>query len=300
MSDADMNDDLRTDLLGELRAILEWEQLCGAEVWPSDHFARWPVRLPEPKRRARSEPKHRGQSEPKNQTLPPSRQPVRKPQRTHQFSETSIPTSIPASNPVNQSAWGKVLEHRPVTLQLETLATGAAGMSQLRNHQQQHCLCRVPCRLGGGVIDAPVLLIEGHPRGLDGDALAMLGKMRDAVLKLPKEQLYWMQIGVGQQCESCASLFQAHLSLLSPRLVLAMGPIKELSLFKAPPQNRSSNVYDEGWLNLSTSRGDVPVMVTHHPQTLLDNPELKRQTMTHLQAFHRRCVREQIIERGGR
>lgn len=288
MSDGYMNEDLRTELLGELRAILEWEQLCGAEVWPSDQFSRWPTRL--------SESKNQQPREPKRRVNDVSQQPIANQRRGNIAPDVSAPMVPLDSSPSNQSAWGKVLEHRPVTLQLESLATGAAGIRQLRAHQQQHCLYRGACRLGGGAIDAPVLLIEGHPRGLEGDALVMLGKMRDAVLKLPKEQLYWMQLGVGQQCESCAALFQAHLSLLSPRLVLAMGPIKELALFKSP-QKRSSNVYDEGWQYLSTSRGDVPVMVTHHPQTLLDNPELKRQTMVHLQAFHRRCVREQIIAR---
>ena len=116
----------------------------------------------------------------------------------------------------------------------------------------------------------------------------MLSKMREHVLNLPKEKLFWLPVPVSDGCVQCMDIFTAQFKALSPKALLLMGeaPLSALVFeesLQRPELGRE--------LVVKAPHQDLPAVWTHHPTYLLDSPGEKGAAMRHLKLLKEVLVR---------
>jgi hypothetical protein len=144
---------------------------------------------------------------------------------------------------------------------------------QLRAHrsaQADHCpgCGRRALRLDGDLRGKLVVLAEP----MEGEAAEMFDRMLVRVLTLERTDVLWAE---PRECPACVAALSAELSILRPRVVLAMG-----SPAAAMVGAREPGVW--------TRLGEVDVLTTYHPQRLIQRPADKRPAFDHLKAVAER------------
>ena len=176
------------------------------------------------------------------------------------------------------------------------VSSGPEGMQQIRAH---HSAKGCPnCLLGRGALNASVVLIEWHSEAMNVDAFGMLKNMRERVLNLDKEQLFWLPFPRGEDCGSCTQLFRAQLGVLAPKAVLLMGsmPISHLDFVSNVPE-----IGEQVFLNHKGK--EIPLVRTENPMTILNiedgaqRNEMKLTVLRHLRRFHSILADLRIVKR---
>jgi hypothetical protein len=268
------NDDIY-DLISDLRHWLEWQQDCGAQDWTVEDWSEWtkvikrqaaPQRTP---KRASKPVQSQGRGKKDVAQAPPK--------------NTQPPREL-------SNEWSSILNNARPTLDVERLAKGTDGFNSVRQYRNQNCNASTKCQLGLGNIQAPVLIIEGHSQPMTKAGFEMLAKMREHVLNLKKEQIFFLSHPTRFQGCACKSIFNGQLNVLSPKFILIMGSECVDDLF---PVSKRPIMGNEGVL---TIRGEeIPTLWTHHPNHLIQNGHEKRTVMRHLQNVRRTLLRRNII-----
>ena len=86
------------------------------------------------------------------------------------------------------AAFTSFLQARPPSIDFAQLDE-KTGLKTVKEHQRQHCGADKPCLIGGGRPANPVLVIEGHSRGLTQAAKESLGKIMDNVEHTEKQDV---------------------------------------------------------------------------------------------------------------
>ena len=199
-------EDPRKELLGDLLQWLEWQAVCGGEVWPVEDIGVWNHRLPKTNRTkvARrgtpigSKPAFLQRSSSKRGDTAGSGFLTRSslsstPSDSEQTAPNQPSTAKSRKKPKRAlaSAFSSFLEARPPSIDFAQLDE-KSGLNIIKEHQQKHCSSDTPCAIGGGKPTNPVLVIEGHAQGLTQAARESLGKIMDNVLKIPPTKMYWL------------------------------------------------------------------------------------------------------------
>ena len=169
--------DERKELLADVRAFLEWQRDCGTDVWKVEDFKCWDILPPRPS------------------PTPEVRATIQKAKQSVSSRKKEQPQPVSKEKPTTplQGKWGKVLDQAPQRFDLTSLNDQVEGLKKIKAHQKQHCAKTPPCPIGAGRARNPVLILEGHPKGLTQDAKVMLGKMVDKVLQIERSQMFWLQ-----------------------------------------------------------------------------------------------------------
>lgn len=268
------NDDIY-ELISDLRHWLEWQHDCGAQDWTVENWSEWTKVL---KRQAAP------QRIPERSVKPVQRQ-------VHDKREVSIAPPKNIQPPAELSnEWSSILNNARPTLDVERLAKGTVGFNTIRQFREQNCKASEKCQMGLGNIQAPVLIIEGHSQPMSKEGFEMLSKMREHVLNLKKEQIFFLSHPTRFEGCACKSIFNGQLNALSPKFILIMGGACVDELF---PASKRPIMGNEGIL---TIRGEeVPTLWTHHPNHLIHNGHEKRTVMRHLQNVRRTLLKRNII-----
>ncbi|MBM76318.1 MAG: hypothetical protein CMK59_13015 [Proteobacteria bacterium] len=198
--------------------------------------------------------------------------------------------------------WGAVSHriHKGVesrdTFSYLQVPSGPEGMKQIRDfHAQRECS---NCLLGRGSIKASVVLVEWHAEPMSFDAFGMLKNMRERVLNLSKDQLFWLPFPRGEDCGSCTQIFRAQLGVLSPKAVLLMGamPISHLDFANSVPE-----IGERVFLNHKGKQ--IPLVRTENPMSILQirdsnqQNKMKSEVLKHLRQFHSILADLRIVQR---
>ncbi len=142
--------------------------------------------------------------------------------------------------------------------------------------------CAIPgmSLLGAGDPKARLVVLAAGPEGerLEGEAGVMLDKMLLHVLSLERTDAFIIEANacaLADAAGGCSAAVLAQLTILAPRVVLALG--------------RGSAVLGAGIVRGEWSRhGSAEVLATFHPVDLLARPADKRATLEHLTAVRLR------------
>ena len=273
----------RAELAADIRAWLEWQKECGAEVWKVDNWNVWKqldrVRSHEqsPRRSVAQQPKKtvsRPQPQPKN--IPP-------PPKTLKKSAPEVPEP---SNPAAQYSltpwWEAIInrKNKEPRLDISKLPPGETGVHRAFAFRDTHCSSKV-CKWGQGGVKAPVILIEGHKEHLNEAALKMLGDMRSRVLQLSKEKIYWLPLKREIGCGLCDKMALAQLNTIQPKAVLIMGR-QGIDLLDIADRH---NAFKGEEVRVELSYSSVPAICMAHPMDLLVQPNKKKAALKALQNF---------------
>lgn len=276
--------DNRWDCLEDVRQFLEWQKLCGTDVWMVENDQAW-----NPKKFVSKLPKaqfnkisERAVPQKQAHTIEPLRRKVVK--ETARFEEK--PTEALSGK------WGKVIKKRAPKIDF-TILNEQTGIKRIQAHQRTYCEERKPCSLGGGRPKNPVLILEGHPDGLSDQGKKVLSIIREEVLKLGQNQIYWLPYPMKPGCGLCSNLFAATLECISPKVVLVMGEgLKHRIPMSASERSVSPNIELGGEIQLVTNKWTIPGIWTYHPNDLANAPvEQKKEGMKHFELFVRRFSR---------
>ena len=137
------------------------------------------------------------------------------------------------------------------------------------------------CKWGVGRFDAEVVVIEGNRKHLDAAGFKMLSDMREHVLRLSKNNLYWIPLKRDLGCGHCDSMAMGQLNAIQPKaiLVLGFGPLELLNL----RDRQAAESGQEFQVELNSSA--VPAVCTHHPMYLLENTHSKQNAQKALLVF---------------
>jgi len=271
----------REELLVEIRSFLEWQKECGASVWPVDDWSCW-------KGLSANVNRQRSKKKPSVTNDKPS---LKSPKQTKEIKKPKSSELKSTENLGGQ--WGKLLDATPPSIDLTSLSNDEDGLNKIKLHQKMHCTSGNPCSLGAGAPQNPILLLEGHPKGLTEPARKMLGKIIERVLCVPRSKLYWLPCPIQEGCGLCSNLFLATSECISPKLVLLMGKHLEGKVRMSPYKKEAVQLGNR--INLRTSKGDVPGVWTHHPTDLLENQKDKIECFAHLTDFVELMRRSRII-----
>ena len=75
-------------------------------------------------------------------------------------------------------------------------------------------------------------VIEGYRKHLDAAGFKMLSDMREHVLRLSKNNLYWIPLKRDLGCGHCDSMAMGQLNAIQPKAILVLG-FGPLSLLKS-------------------------------------------------------------------
>lgn len=303
-------EDPRKELLDDLLQWLEWQAVCGGEVWPVEDISIWNQRLP--KRRSGQGPGRRTSVRGKPTFLQNTSDINQKQPQKSGFlsrSNTKSESSMGSHNaPLSQSntarsskkpkralasAFTSFLQKRPPSIDFSQLDE-KTGLKTIKEHQRQHCNADKPCAIGGGRPANPLLVIEGHAQGLTQSARESLGKIMDNVLNIPRNKMYWLPYPVKgtadassiqkSRCSLCPHLFKASLECLSPQIVLIMGEDMQQ---KVSMRDAAGSVKMGVEMDIHTNKWTVPTLWTHHPTDMVGDVRLKKECMIHLKTFKR-------------
>jgi len=257
--------DSREKIAADIRAWLEWQQHCGTDVWKVDDASVWDACLQKPIHAAIQFPKF---PQPKK---PAPIEPSRAPLQTKKNETPSIPKE-PKKSPPLPSCWQSVYENRKSSdsLDYSRISSGREGFKKVLEFRDQHCDPKI-CIRGAGRFDAEVVLVEGHAKQLDATGFKMLSDMRERVLRLSKNNLYWIPLKRDSVCTHCDSVAMGQLNAIQPKAVLILG-FGPLALFNIRDrQSAESGLEFQLELNFSS----VPAICTHHPMSLIEAPQDK-------------------------
>ena len=303
--------------LEHIAGWLEYQKVCGASEWRVDDIGTYtstlinrsltqsrkisaavPKKLPTSKISKRPDHEHQDSSS----TPPPaSSLPLKINKKTVQS------TALPEDRDRLQSQklggkWSAVshrihkgVEKRDSFSYLQ-VPTGPEGMKHIREFHSEHGCPN--CLLGRGALNASVVLIESHSESMNVGAFGMLKNMRERVLNLGKEQLFWLPFPRGEDCGACTQLFRAQLGVLSPQAVLLMGtlPISHLDF--------ASNVPEVGeHVYLNHKGKEIPLVRTENPMAILqvgdpaEQHDMKMRVLKHLRQLHSILADLRIVKR---
>ena len=254
--------DSREKIAADIRAWLEWQQYCGTDVWKVDDIEAWNVRansVPQKPVQPLNRPKPVQRTAPKKLD-PPKPQEV---SNTPPAQKTSVP--LP-------SWWQSIYENRQkrASFDFSRIPTGGDGLQRAFAFRDKNCDAKM-CKWGVGRFDAEVVVIEGHRKHLDAVGFKMLSDMREHVLRLSKNNLYWIPLKRELGCGHCDSMAMGQLNAIQPKaiLVLGFGPLELLNI--RDQQSAESGLEFQVELNSSS----VPAVCTHHPMSLIEDPHNK-------------------------
>ena len=306
-------EDPRKELLEDLLQWLEWQASCGGEVLPVENIELWNQKLPKslrpPSRGRRSSTnpqsgflksasnkipsplgRNRARAQSKSQVDFEPR--LNKELNTELNDGLSSPETVqPKTSRTSKkpkralaAAFTSFLQARPPSIDFSQLDE-KTGLKTIKEHQRQYCSADKLCSIGGGRPGNPVLVIEGHSRGLTLEAKESLGKIMDNVLNIPRNKMYWLPYLLGPtKCHVCPTLFKASLECLSPQVVLIMGGDMQQ---KVSMRNASGQIQMGIEMEIHTNKWTVPTLWTHHPTDMVGDVRLKKECMTHLKTFKR-------------
>jgi hypothetical protein len=302
--------------LDHVASWLELQRLCGAEAWLMKDSSVWSSRLPQPQSSspvASSSVVQRGE----RSSFPPTSSSKEVPLFAKRAEEQrraasgaqeggALGAAKKSATPLQErelgGSWGALGSrfeqgsgpNRPFSyLQI---SKGAEGMRETHDYFKEHG--HTGSSFGRGPLDASVVLIEWHTEPMNSEAFIMLKNMRERVLNLEKNQLFWLPFPRSENCNPCTQIFRAQLSCLSPKAVLLMGamPISYLTFVDQAP-----GVGERAALNQDGR--EIPLLRTENPMTIvrMENPEeqrhAKRAVLRHLQAFHALLAELRIVKR---
>jgi hypothetical protein len=272
-----MGNDEKSELLADLRAWLEWQQSCGADLWMVEDWDAWtrPMSAPPPSAAAARPPRR--------EAPVPLRQEKRPPPKTRRQERPQVKRPPEALG----GGWKRIMSQAPESFSADSVPKGRDGIERIKEFYSQNCVTKA-CRLGIGRAHADVVLVEGSVGGLKPAGFSMLSKMREHVLGLPRENLYWLPAPMEDGCGRCMEVFSAQLRALSPKALLLMGdgPVHALDFQQTLHRPELGKE-----LVVKGPDGDIPAVWTHHPNHLLENPHDKLAAMRHLEGLRDILVR---------
>lgn len=286
-------EDPRKELLEDLKQWLEWQAVCGGEVWPVEDISVWTQRLPKiQKTRSASTAlpgflQRSSKPEPKKSTSVSPSGFLQKRKPVHDSPLDTVPKKQKGKRQMG-AAFTQFLQKRAPTIDHSKLDE-QTGLKTIKEHQREHCSSAQKCAIGGGRPRNPVLVIEGHKSGLTPAAKESLGKIMDNVLNIPRNKMYWLPYPIQQQqtagdCNLCPHLFKASLECLAPQIVLILGGELEQKIAMRAPKGPLQMGLE---IEMQTNKWKLPALWTHHPADMIGNTQLKRECMTHLKEFKR-------------
>lgn len=281
--------DERKILLEDVLQFLEWQKHCGADAWKVDDISIWERRLSALIQSPNSTFQKKMPQQIEPETSSSSRSTAKNPAKNS--------SDNPASNSKQEQVelgglWGQLLNDAPATIDFSLLNEGN-GLKVIKNHQEKHCKHHKPCVFGRGRARNPILLIEGHPKGLTANAKESLGKILDNVLQINRTEMYWLPYPMtnsAQQgnCALCPNLFWATLECLNPKLILVMGEgLKEKIKLSIPEKSPLTEIMMGQEIQMETKKWTVPTVWTHHPTDMAQSPSLKKGCVQHLLLFQK-------------
>ena len=258
--------DSREEIAADIRAWLEWQQYCGTDVWKVDDISVWDACL----HKKENTPVQIQRSHHPKKTLPKDR--PSPPLRLEKIQPIPSSKEEPKNNVPLPSWWQSVYENRKKrsSLDYSRIPTGVDGLKKVFEFRDQHCDSKV-CMWGAGRFDAEVVVMEGHRKNLNADGFKMLSDMREHVLRLSKNNLYWIPLKRDSVCVHCDSVALGQLNAIQPKavLLLGFGSLELLNIRDRKPAESGLEFQIE--LNSSS----VPAVCTHHPMSLIEDPHNK-------------------------
>ena len=269
----------RWDCLEDLKQFLEWQKLCGSTEWLVEDALQWERKFT--RQEVTAPERNTGYSEAEE---------LRSPSFAKPKPEPVVKTVEPRRRETRElsNTWANVLKNRPPTLEPADLSK-EGGIKKIKEHHKKHCSHKKPCLIGGGRPNNPVLILEGHVDGLTLEGRTVLKSIREKVLNLEQNQIYWLPYPMREGCGLCPNLFQSTLQCISPKIVLIMGQsLKDkLNILPSPTQGTGTAEFGTE-IQLSTVQWSIPGIWTYHPTRLADaNTNIKMECMNHLATFKR-------------
>ena len=311
------------EALEDVLQLLDWYKSCGAEAWPVHDIQIWDQKLPNipASMGTNSVGGNRGATKPsflqKNINMEPSKdshatvaaiKETAIVEKTAKVTRKQTQVESSASLFSLPGDWGMIENDAPVPIDFSIL-NEKDGLHKIKDHQRQYCKSHQPCSLGAGRPQVPVLIVEGHEKGLTAEAKVSLGKIVD-FLSIPRQQMYWLpfplrasteQANGGKltacagMCALCPNLFLATLECLTPKIVLVMGAAMEGNITMLSENNGQETPKIGDMIQMSTHKWTIPGLWTHHPTDMNDNIQLKSQGKKHLDNFKIALRRHNII-----
>jgi hypothetical protein len=271
--------DNRWDCLEDVRHFLEWQKMCGTDVWMVENDQAW-----NPARFVSQLPK--AQFKKPESSTPQKQAKEMEPLRRKVVEETARIEEKPVES--LGGGWGKVIKDRTPKIDF-TILDEQSGIKRIQAHQRKYCEEQKPCALGGGRPKNPVLILEGHPDGLSDQGKKVLSIIRADVLKLAQNQIYWLPYPMKVGCGLCSNLFAAALECISPKVVLVMGEgLRHRLPMSASERSLSPNIEIGAEIQLVTNKWTIPGIWTQHPNDLaIASIEKKQEGMKHFSQFAR-------------
>ena len=223
--------DSREQIAADIRAWLEWQQYCGTDVWKVDNIAAWDMHEPD-----RVLPRVRPNPPRPSQPIPKKEEPTKR--VAPKAPELSPQPPVKKNNVPLPSWWQSIYENRQkrASFDFSRIPTGGDGLQRAFAFRDKNCDSKM-CKWGVGRFDAEVVVIEGHRKHLDSAGFKMLGDMRENVLRLSKNNLYWIPLKRSLGCGHCDSMAMGQLNAIQPKaiLVLGFGPLELLTGRSSPP-----------------------------------------------------------------
>lgn len=288
-----MREDSREEIAADIRTWLEWQTLCGTDVWRVDDISIWDSCAHHAKKHTASgiqphiQPSQRmvvpqktvpdflsqSKSVPAQKTIPPAVSIDKPVEKTYSPKEKNL-FELPKWW---QSAYNR---DKPEKFDVSQVPLGGDGVQRAFAFRDKHCLAK-SCKWGLGRADAPVVLIEGHRKHLVGAGVKMLGDMRSNVIQISKSQLYWIPMKRELGCGHCDSLALAQLNAIHPKAVLVLG-FEPLDMLTIEDRKAAENG-EEFFVQLNST--SIPAICTYHPMALLDEPHRKGTAQKALKRF---------------
>lgn len=278
MVDTDSQAEL-ADLLADLTAYAAWQGTCGADLLPAEAVVAAPSSPPQQARPAF----HKPAPAPRRPVTPRARKPAVK------------PAAAPAATPQPRKPARRQIETLPsawaqVVNAPKSAPTGGAALKRISDElgPGQPCPeCRNRLQIGRGEPTASIALLSGEtlvPQGRE-----MLAGMLKRVLRIHPREVFFIPVNrcpthhrsAEGDTRTCASLMAEQLSAVRPELLLAFGRDASRVLFS--PQR--VQIRRGHWASYPTEHGPLPVLMTFHPNFLLQHPENKGHAFADLKAF---------------
>lgn len=258
--------DSREELAADIRAWLEWQKCCGTEEWIVEDISVWNACAEQRASPIPSKKKMQEQSSPispvqKSISVPPSVKPEKKPVQKRKKEQTALP-----------SWWQSIYENRKKreTFDFSRIPTGGDGLQRVFAFRDKNCETKM-CKWGMGRFDAEVVVIEGYRKHLDKAGFKMLGDMRENMLRLSKNNLYWIPLKRDLGCGHCDAMSLGQLNAIQPKAILVLG-FEPLDILHV----RDRRAAEEGVeFQVELNSSAVPAVCTHHPMALLEETHNK-------------------------
>jgi uracil-DNA glycosylase family 4 len=274
--------DSREELAADIRAWLEWQKICGTDVWKVDDISVWDACSSAVLHPYRSKENRIIEKKTAIVVPPPVEKKKSEQSQQHESPPQERRKRIEKKQYDLPKWWKSVYEKKKSrsTFDVSRVPPGGDGVQRAFAFRDIHCSGK-ECRWGGGRADAPVVLIEGYRKHLAGAGLKMLGDMRTNMLRLSKNNLYWIPIKREIGCGHCDTMSLAQLNAIQPKAILVLGfaPLDLLRIHDRESAEKGSEFLIE--LNATS----VPAICTYHPMALLEESHNKEKARNALRTF---------------